>query len=43
MCGTQLRLATLEPLIPDDAPRMTFDCDCGFEYRLSATAAAERL
>jgi len=36
-----MRLATVEPTSRDDLGRMTFDCECGFEYRLSESAAHE--
>jgi lysyl-tRNA synthetase class I len=41
-CGRCLRLATVELKIMDDEDRMTFDCECGFDYRLSERAARGR-
>jgi hypothetical protein len=37
-----MRLATI---LPDgqDCDRMTFSCDCGFDYQQSSTVAAERM
>jgi lysyl-tRNA synthetase class I len=37
-CGKRMRLATVEPEGSDDRDRMKFDCECGFEYRLSERA-----
>ncbi|MDI3470618.1 MAG: hypothetical protein OJF62_002681 [Pseudolabrys sp.] len=40
-CGTTMRLAGIEP---DDIGRgevTVFDCDCGFEYRMSASVREE--
>lgn len=41
VCGKHLFLCTIEP---DDrlGERMTLICDCGFEYRQSAVASAQR-
>ncbi|HET9617080.1 MAG TPA: hypothetical protein VFP74_07900 [Pseudolabrys sp.] len=41
-CGSRMRLSTI---LPDgqDRDRMTFSCDCGFDYQQSSTAAAERM
>ncbi len=39
-CGCQMRLAMVEPDAPGD--RMSFDCDCGFEYRMSDRARRGR-
>jgi len=37
-----MRLATI---LPDgqDRDRMTFSCDCGFDYQQSSMVAAERM
>ena len=37
-CGTRMRLAFIEPEKSDHHNRMTFDCACGFEYRMSERA-----
>ena len=37
-CGTRMRLASIEPEKSDHQNRMTFDCACGFEYRMSERA-----
>jgi RNase P subunit RPR2 len=37
-CGKHMRLATVEPEGSDDHDRMRFDCECGFDYRLSDRA-----
>jgi RNase P subunit RPR2 len=37
-CGKKLRLARIEPDVPNDQSRMVFDCSCGFEYRMSERA-----
>ena len=41
-CGSRMRLATI---LPDgqDCDRMTFSCDCGFDYQQSSMVAAERM
>jgi len=41
VCGEHMFLCTIEP---DDrlGDRMTFTCQCGFEYRQSAMASAKR-
>ena len=31
-----MRLATVEPEAIDNRERMTFSCDCGFDYRQSS-------
>jgi hypothetical protein len=42
-CGTPMRLSTIVPLIGQDGrDRMTFVCDCEFEYHQSVTVAEER-
>lgn len=40
-CGKHMRLRTIEPE-PDNRDRMTFECDCGFDYHQSASATGER-
>ena len=39
-CGTRMRLAAIEPEKSDHHNRLTFDCTCGFEYRMSERARA---
>jgi hypothetical protein len=41
-CGSRMRLATI---LPDGQgrDRMTFSCDCGFDYQQSSTVATERM
>lgn len=41
-CGQHMFLCTIEP---DDrlGERMTFVCNCGFEYRQAAIVSAERM
>lgn len=41
-CGSRMRLATI---LPDgqNRDRMTFSCDCGFDYQQSSTVATERM
>lgn len=34
-CDTRMRLATVEPEEIHNRERMTFACDCGFDYRQS--------
>lgn len=41
VCAGHMRLATVEPMVPNNDDHMSFECDCGFEYRLSAAAADE--
>ena len=42
-CGRHMRLSLVEPEQRCvDRDRMTFDCDCGFEYRQSRLVAEER-
>ena len=41
-CGSRMRLATILP-DREDRDRMTFSCDCGFDYQQSSTVAAERM
>jgi lysyl-tRNA synthetase class I len=36
-CGKSLRLARVEQAL-DELARLMFDCDCGFEYRMSERA-----
>jgi hypothetical protein len=42
MCSKPMRLSTIEPRDMAADERMTFQCDCGFEYRASPAVAAER-
>jgi hypothetical protein len=35
VCDALMRLMTIEPEGYDNHDRMTFRCDCGFEYRMS--------
>jgi hypothetical protein len=41
MCGNKMRLSVI---MPEDhhRERMTFDCECGFDYRQSMAVEAER-
>jgi C4-type Zn-finger protein len=41
MCGRRMRLSTI---MPEDhhRERMTFECECGFDYRQSSAVTAER-
>jgi len=41
-CGGRMRLATVEPEITDNRQRMTFTCDCGFDYRQSQAVMIEQ-
>jgi hypothetical protein len=41
-CGTLMRLATVEPEQTENRERMTFACDCGFDYRQSHAVFIER-
>jgi hypothetical protein len=34
-CGRRMRLATLEPEGGDNHDSLSFDCECGFEYRVT--------
>ena len=40
-CETQMRLAEIETDMRDRT-MLRFDCRCGFEYKMSARARAER-
>jgi hypothetical protein len=40
-CGKHMRLSTIMPE-EDHRERMTFVCDCGFNYRQSQAVTAER-
>jgi hypothetical protein len=40
-CSRQMRFSHMEPAAFYDY-RIAYDCDCGFEYRQSKAAAAER-
>jgi hypothetical protein len=40
-CGSQMRFSHMEPAGNNDY-RIVYDCECGFEYRQSKAAAAER-
>jgi hypothetical protein len=40
-CGKHLTLASIVPET-DNRQRMTFTCICGFDYRQSSAATAER-
>jgi C4-type Zn-finger protein len=41
-CGHRMRLSTI---VPDqhEHERMTFSCDCGFDYHRSADVMTERM
>jgi hypothetical protein len=39
MCAAKMRLAGAEPNVTDSKLRITFDCKCGFEYRMSERIA----
>jgi RNase P subunit RPR2 len=39
-CGTIMRLARVEQ-VPKQEARLIFDCNCGFEYRMSERARTE--
>jgi hypothetical protein len=39
-CGTQLRLSLVEP---EPHHAITFQCDCGFEYKMPAARVQETL
>jgi len=42
-CGTPMRLSTIIPALDSERrDRMTFVCDCEFEYHQSMTVAEER-
>jgi hypothetical protein len=41
-CGSPMRLATVEPEAIDNRERMTFTCDCGFDYRQSHAVTIEQ-
>lgn len=41
VCGEHMRLSTIIPE-EDNRQRMTFVCDCGFEYRQSEAVSGER-
>jgi len=41
VCGNNMRLSVIEPDVPQHE-RMTFTCDCGFNYRQSHTVGSER-
>jgi RNase P subunit RPR2 len=40
-CGTVMRLAEIEPEDTGRGDVTIFDCDCGFEYRMSSSAREE--
>ena len=40
-CGKRMRLSTIMPE-EDHRERMTFVCECGFDYRQSQAVTAER-
>jgi RNase P subunit RPR2 len=40
-CGTDMRLAEIEPEDFGRGEVTVFDCDCGFEYRMSASVREE--
>jgi RNase P subunit RPR2 len=40
-CGTTMRLAEIEPEDIGRGEVTVFDCDCGFEYRMSASVREE--
>jgi C4-type Zn-finger protein len=40
-CGKHMRLSTVMPE-EDHLERMTFICECGFDYRQSTTVGIER-
>jgi hypothetical protein len=40
-CGSHMRLATITPE-KDHRDRLTFACDCGFDYTQLAPATGER-
>ena len=37
-CGSQMVLSRVEPECTDNHDRMVYDCNCGFEFRLSDKA-----
>jgi C4-type Zn-finger protein len=41
ICGRRMRLSTI---MPEDhhRERMTFECECGFDYRQSSAVTTER-
>ncbi len=41
-CGSRMRLATVEPEAIHNRERMTFTCDCGFDYRQSHAVMIEQ-
>jgi hypothetical protein len=41
-CGSRMRLMTVEPEAIDNRERMTFGCDCGFDYRQSHAVMIEQ-
>ena len=41
-CGTRMRLTTIEPEEIHNRERITFACDCGFNYRQSHAVMIEQ-
>ena len=41
-CGSRMRLTTVEPEAINNRERMTFTCDCGFDYRQSHAVMIDR-
>ena len=41
-CASRMRLSTVEPERNDNRERVTFTCDCGFDYRQSRAIVIER-
>jgi len=39
MCGAKMRISSAEPNGNDPKLRIKFDCECGFEYRMSERIA----
>lgn len=42
-CAVRMPLATVEPELNDTRERMTFVCDCGFDYRESHPLVAQEI
>ena len=39
MCGAKMRISSAEPNGNDPKLRIKFECECGFEYRMSERIA----
>lgn len=40
-CGKQMRLETIVTELPNNRERVTFNCDCGFDFKRTRPATIE--